>query len=132
MAELPLTRIAVSAEKQASIRDAVSRAESFAGIARVAGKQDVNALTALFADPQVSAPIYTLPSSINQHTVAAFIDWHLDERKRGEGLLMVSVDESGVASAYRDIQFWPQWAACELGGAVRRDHDRGAAASGCC
>jgi len=121
MAELPLTRIAVSTEKQACIRDAVSKAGSLAGIARVARERDVDALAALLADPQISEPIYTLPSLINHDTVAAFIARHLDERERGEGLLMVSIDESGVALAYHDIQFWPQWAACELGGAIRRD-----------
>ena len=121
MAELPLTRVAVDTEKQAYIRDAVSKAENLAGIAHIARDKDVDALTALLADPQISEPIYTLPSLINHDTVAAFIDRHLDERKRGEGLLMVGTDESGVASAYHDIRIWPQWAACELGGAMRRD-----------
>jgi RimJ/RimL family protein N-acetyltransferase len=121
VAELPLTRIAVNTEKQTSIRDAVGNAENLAGIAHVAREKDLDALTALLADPQISVPIYTLPSLINHDTIATFIDQHLDERKRGEGLLMVSIDENGVASAYHDIQFWPQWAACELGGAIRRD-----------
>ena len=31
------------------------------------------------------------------------------------------VDENGVVNAYHDIQVWPQWSACELGGAIRRD-----------
>ena len=121
MTELPLTRIAAGAENQASIRGAVSSAENLADIARVAREEDTNALTALLADPGISEPIYTLPSPINHDTVAAFIDRHLEERKRGEGLLMVGIDETGVANAYHDIQFWPQWAACELGGAIRRD-----------
>ena len=34
---------------------------------------------------------------------------------------MISTDEDGRASAYQDITIWPQWAACELGGAIRRD-----------
>ncbi|MCP3996595.1 MAG: GNAT family N-acetyltransferase [bacterium] len=121
MTELPLTRIAASKERQARIRDAVSKAENLAGIARVAREGDVDALTALLSDPQISEPIYTLPGQIDQDTVANFIEQHLAERECGEGLLMVSTDESGVASAYYDIQFWPQWAACELGGAIRRD-----------
>jgi RimJ/RimL family protein N-acetyltransferase len=121
MAELPLTRVAANTEKQAYIRDAVSKADDLAGIAYIAREKDVDALTALLVDPQISEPIYTLPSLIDHDTVANFIDRHLDERKRGEGLLMVSIDESGVASAYHDIQIWPQWSACELGGAIRRD-----------
>ncbi len=121
MTELPLTRIAASKDRQARIRDAVSKTENLARIARVARESDVDALTALLSDPQISAPIYTLPDQINQDTVASFIEQHLVERECGEGLLMVSIDESGVASAYHDIQFWPQWAACELGGAIRRN-----------
>ncbi len=121
MTELPLTRIAASKERQARIRNAVSKAEELAGIARVAREGDVDALTALLLDRQTSEPIYTLPEQINRDTVASFINQHLVEREGGAGLLMVSVDESGVASAYHDIQFWPQWAACELGGAIRRD-----------
>jgi RimJ/RimL family protein N-acetyltransferase len=121
MTELPLTRIAASKEREACIREAVSKAENLAGIAHVARQDDVDALTALLADPQISEPIYTLPEQINQNTVAGFIEQHLAERERGEGLLMVSIDESGVASAYHDIQIWPQWAACELGGAIHRD-----------
>ena len=121
MTELPLTRIAASTGKEASIRDAVSKAESLAGIAHVAGEKDVDALTTLLADPHLSEPIYTLPKPINHATVTSFVLRHLEERKRGEGLLMISLDENGRANAYHDIQFWPQWAACELGGAIRRD-----------
>ncbi len=121
MTELPVTRIAASKEKEARIRKAVSKAENLAGIAHVACEKDAGALTALLANPQISEPIYTLPKPISYATVAAFIDHHLDERERGEGLLMVSIDERGIATTYHDIQIWPQWAACELGGAIRRD-----------
>ena len=121
MAELPITRVAASTEQQNRIRNTVSRTESLAGIAHVAREQDVDALTALLADPQISGRIYTLPSVINQDTIATFVDQHLAERDRGVGLLMVSIDEDGTASAYHDIQFWPQWAACEFGGAIRRE-----------
>lgn len=121
MADLPLTRIAANAEKQASIRDAVSKTGTVAGIAHVAREKDIAALTELLEDPQISGPIYTLPGQISHDTVAAFVDRHLEERERGEGLLLVSVDDRGLACAYHDIQIWPQWAACELGGAIRSD-----------
>jgi len=121
MTDLPLTRIAASAEKQASIRRAVSCTESMADTAHVAREQDVGALTALLEIPEISAPIYTLPSPINCNTVAAFINRHLEERERGEGLLLVGTDDTDVANSYHDIQVWPQWAACELGGAIRSD-----------
>ena len=130
MTELPLTRIAVSRDKQLRIREAVSKADKLADLARLASLDDVEALTALLADPEISGPIYTLPSKINPHTVQSFIERHLAERERGEGLLMVSIDEVAL-SAYHDIQVWPQWGACELGGAVRRDRqNRGQGGSG--
>ena len=81
----------------------------------------MDALTFLLQDPLISTPIYTLPDQINRNTVANFIEHHLLERERGEGLLMISTDEDGRASAYHDIKIWPQWAACELSGAIRRD-----------
>jgi len=121
MADLPLTRIAASREKQLQIRNGISKVENIPGIAHVAREKDVNELTALLENPEISNPIYTLPEQINCNTVSAFINKHIEERKRGEGLLMISSDNSGVASAYYDIQFWPQWAACELGGAIRSD-----------
>jgi len=34
---------------------------------------------------------------------------------------MISVDDRGEAHGYHDFQFWPQWSACELGGAIRAD-----------
>lgn len=87
-------------------------------MAHVARESDTAALTEMLSDPQISQPIYTLPTKINHQTVAAFIAQHLDERERGEGLLMVGTDAESRATAYYDIQVWPEWAACELGGAV--------------
>lgn len=121
MSEIPLTRVAASKERQADIRNAVRKAEKIAGIARIACRDDVAALTDLLADPAISTPIYTLPETITTKAVDRFIKQHLDERERGEGLLMISVDDSGVVNAYHDIQVWPQWSACELGGAIRLD-----------
>ena len=121
MTDLPLTRIAASEAKQRRIRSAVSNIESLAGMAHVARQKDIGALTTLLSDPKISQPIYTLPKQINHDTVAAFINLHLDERERGEGLLMVSTDASGVVTGYYDIHFWPEWASCELGGAISSD-----------
>jgi len=120
MSDMPLTRVAANKKRQAHIRNAVRKAEKITDIARIARPDDVAALTDLLADPEVSTPIYTLPETINKTTVESFIKQHLSERERGEGLLMISVDDSGVVNAYHDIQIWPQWSACELGGAIRR------------
>lgn len=83
MAALPIARVAASTEKQNPIRNAVSTTESLAGIAEVARAQDMDALTALLAGPQISGRIYTLPGVINYDTIATFIDHHLAERERG-------------------------------------------------
>jgi|ETNmetMinimDraft_28_1059901.scaffolds.fasta_scaffold12785_2 RimJ/RimL family protein N-acetyltransferase len=121
MTDIPLTRNTASKEKESQIRNAVRNAENIPELACLARENDVDALTFLLEDPLISIPIYTLPDQINRNTVANFIERHLLERERGEGLLMISTDEDGGASAYHDIKIWPQWAACELGGAIRRD-----------
>ena len=121
MTDLPLTRVTASREKQQQIGNAVRNAENLGSLGRLARGEDVPALTELLEDPKISQAIYTLPAQINQQTIAAFIDRHLEERKNGEGLLMLRTSEEGLATAYYDMQFWPQWAACELGGAIRTD-----------
>ncbi|HXI86843.1 MAG TPA: GNAT family protein, partial [Parvularculaceae bacterium] len=88
---------------------------------RAAELADAEALTAMLADPAVSAPVYTLPKPITLETVAAFIARHLEEREAGRGLLLIGLDEIGAVAGYHDIQIWPEWAASELGGAIRPD-----------
>ena len=121
MATLPLTRLPAAAEKQAGIRSAVTAANEMPGVARMATLEDAEILTALLLDPKISAPIYTLPKPINRNAVKQFIAQHIEERTNGHGLLFISVDEKNAAAGYHDIQFWPEWSACELGGAIRAD-----------
>tara|TARA_B100001079_G_scaffold180110_1_gene154871 strand:+ start:166 stop:801 length:636 start_codon:yes stop_codon:yes gene_type:complete len=121
MTAIPLTRNKASRKKEFQIRAAVRKAETIPELACLARENDVNTLTSLLQDPLISTPIYTLPEQINRNTVANFIERHLLEREDGEGLLMISTDEGGKVSAYHDIKIWPQWAACELGGAIRHD-----------
>ena len=130
MAGIPITRTAATPEKQAAIEKAISSASEIPGLARIATPSDADALTELLLDPEISAPIYTLPKPINRQTVARFIAQHQEERAEGRGLLFISVDENNSATAYHDIQFWPQWAACELGGAVRNDRQGSGAGGG--
>jgi RimJ/RimL family protein N-acetyltransferase len=118
---IPKTRNLVSEERQQAIREAVQRCRGIPQLSRVVTEDDVHRLTDLFSDPSLSAPIYTLPTVINHETVAAFIDKHLAEQRLGEGLLMINVDDNDRAVGYYDVQVWPQWAACELGGAIRGD-----------
>jgi len=121
MTKLPLTRNPASDEKQKAIRNAVRRVRALPAIAELATREHARALFLLLADPAISDPIYTLPKPVTRVSVGAFIDRHLEERDRGEGLLLIALDDQEAAAAYHDIQFWPQWAACELGGAIRGD-----------
>jgi RimJ/RimL family protein N-acetyltransferase len=122
MTEIPLTRIAASTEKAAAIRAAVRAVNPpVNGARRLARIDDAPAFFELIKDPRVSGPIYTLPKPPSLDGARAFIEKHIGEHARGDGLLMFDFDEAGAVAGYHDIQFWPQWAACELGGAVRPD-----------
>ena len=118
---IPKTRNQVSEERQQAIRKAVQTCRGIPLLSRVVTDDDVDRLADLFSDPSLSAPIYTLPTVINHETVAAFIAKHQAEQRLGEGLLMINEDDNGRAAGYYDVQVWPQWAACELGGALRGD-----------
>lgn len=118
---IPLTKNPASVTQQQQLRQSIKNTTGIPGIAHVANQADINELTALLIDPKVSTPIYTLPPIISLQTITEFVVDHLSEREQGQGLLMISTDNSGIASAYYDIQFWPQWNACELGGAMRPD-----------
>lgn len=122
MAAIPLTRHAASAEKAAAIRAAV-RAVALApdGRRTVATVADAARFFELIRDPSVSAPIYTLPKPVTLASARAFIERHVEEHARGEGLLILDLDEAGAVAGYHDIQFWPDWSAAELGGAIRPD-----------
>ena len=132
MGELPLTRNKASVERAASIRRAVQQFEPDSAHGQVvANKETALAFLKFLDDPAVSAPIYSLPKPITPTSVARFIDAHLAEKKYGEGLLLLNLDPAGRVSAYHDIQFWPEWSACELGGAIHPDlQGKGAGATG--
>lgn len=128
MTKIPLTRLEAAPEKSASIRAAV-RSVSFPAESRkrLAAAADTAAFHDLIADPRVSAPIYTLPKPPTLEAAGAFIRRHIDEQARGEGLLVFDFDETGALAGYHDIQVWPEWAAAELGGAIRPDRQCGGA-----
>lgn len=128
MTKLPLTRIAATRSKALAIRAAV-RAVSFpaAGRRRLADPENAPAFLELIADPRVADPIYTLPKPPTLQSTRAFIETHRAEQARGEGLLIFDFDEAGAVAGYHDIQVWPEWAAAELGGAIRPDRQGGGA-----
>lgn len=123
--EIPITRNTVSTEKAEAIRAAVRSADGVpptgSGITRLAELSDAPALLDFFSDPAVHAPIYSIPRPLTEASVAEFIQQNRDEQARGEGLLSLSLDPSGKIAGYSDFQFWPQWGAGELAGALRSD-----------
>lgn len=106
------------------MRDFVRRAEFMNGRiagARVARLEDAKALAGLLSHESIGPRIYTLPNPINAMTMAAFIEDHLRQRERGEGILFVSFNTSGDATAYFDVELWPQWSVAKFGGAVKAE-----------
>jgi RimJ/RimL family protein N-acetyltransferase len=120
--KLPLTRVKATPETADAIRDAVRCVSLPAdGRRRLADVGDAPAFLALIIDPRVSSPIYTLPKQPTLAAARDFIARHVEEHARGEGLLILDFDEAGAVAGYHDIKVWPEWAAAELGGAIRPD-----------
>lgn len=124
MADIPKTRIAVADQEQQRLREFVQKAEwmnsRIAG-ARVARPEDASALADLLAHESIGPRIYTMPNPINSQTMRAFIEDHLTQRERGDGILFVSFNGSGEATAYFDVEIWPQWSVAKFGGAVKAE-----------
>jgi RimJ/RimL family protein N-acetyltransferase len=128
--QLPLTRNPAPPAKAEAIRAAVRATEFNAdGRRRIANAEDAQAFFDLIADPRVSDPIYTLPKPPSLDAARTFINRHVTDKVCGEGLLIFDFDETGALAGYHDIQVWPEWAACELGGAIRPDRQGGGTGS---
>ena len=69
----------------------------------------------------VSAPIYSIPRPLNRETATRWIIEHETQRKQGEGLLLLAVDETGEVTGEVDVEVWPDLASAEFGGALRVD-----------
>ena len=124
MTSIPITRTPVPEAKAAAIRAAVAGATSLgpdSGASRLATIDDAAAFHDFLGDPQIHAPIYTLPRPLTIDSVRAFIADHQREREQGTGLLFLTIDEQGRISGYSDLCIWPEWAAGELGGALHPD-----------
>lgn len=120
--EIPKTRICVSSEEAERLRSVVRRAEIMGGRiagARVARPEDARALADLLSHESIAPWIYTLPNPITSETMDAFIADHLLQRARGEGVLFVAFNPAGEATAYFDVELWPDWSAAKFGGAVK-------------
>ncbi|WP_323799680.1 GNAT family N-acetyltransferase [Parasphingorhabdus sp.] len=124
MTSIPITRAPVPEAKAAAIRAAVAGATSLgpdSSASRLATLEDAAAFHEFLSDPQIHAPIYTLPRPLTVDSVRAFIAGHQREREQGTGLLFLTIDELGRISGYSDLCIWPEWAAGELGGALHPD-----------
>ena len=124
MLKIPFTRNEISFEIANDICDAVRAAQSMPTenvVSRLATVDDAKALYSFLSDPNVSAPIYTLPRPLTVESVARFVTDHVAEQEQGEGLLFLNFNKAGQIGGYIDICLWPQWAAGELGGAVHPD-----------
>jgi RimJ/RimL family protein N-acetyltransferase len=122
MADIPKTRICVCDEEAQRLRDLVRHAELMNGRiagARVAQKEDAAALAGLLSHESIGPKIYTMPNPINEATMSRFIEDHLMQRARGDGILFVSFNGQGEATAYFDVELWPQWSIAKFGGAVK-------------
>ena len=124
MSNIPITRTPVPQAKSAAIRAAVAAATSLPSD-NESSQLATLAHAALFhdflSDPQIHAPIYTLPRPLTVESVRAFIADHQQQRERGCGLLFLNFDDQGRIGGYSDICIWPEWAAGELGGALHPD-----------
>ena len=89
--------------------------------ARVAQLEDAEALAGLLAHESIGPRIYTMPNPINAETMTAFIADHLAQRERGDGILFASFNAAGEATAYFDVELWPQWSMAKFGGAVKAE-----------
>jgi len=124
MADVPKTRLPAPVEEAERLRDFVRAAELMNGRiagARVARTGDAAALAGLLAHESIGPRIYTMPNPINAETMTAFIADHLEQRERGEGILFASFNAAGEATAYFDVELWPQWSVAKFGGAVKAE-----------
>lgn len=124
MSTIPITRNPAPDEKASAIKAAVAAATALPSdgdSSRLAKVEDAAILHEFLSDPQIHAPIYTLPRPLTVDSVRAFIADHEEQREQGTGLLFLSFDEQGQIGGYSDICVWPEWAAGELGGAIHPD-----------
>lgn len=124
MADIPKTRTVVAEDEAERLRRFVRQAELMNGRiagARVARREDGAALAGLLAHESIGPRIYTMPNPINAETMTGFIQDHLAQRARGEGILFLSFNLQGEATAYFDVELWPQWSVAKFGGAVKAE-----------
>jgi len=124
VADIPKTRTCAPDTEAERLRAFVRKAEFMNGRipgARVARRENAATLAGLLAHESIGPRIYTMPSPINAQTMGDFIDDHLMQRARGDGILFASFNGAGEATAYFDVELWPQWSIAKFGGAVKAE-----------
>jgi RimJ/RimL family protein N-acetyltransferase len=118
---LPITVLSASHSEASAIRLAVRLADpDDLGPGRVFARDEhAEALADMLSDPAVAAPLYDLPQPVTPDTMRRWIDECADARARGEGLLILNFDASGMLAGYSEVTVWPERASAELGGALR-------------
>ncbi|WP_300380975.1 GNAT family N-acetyltransferase [Henriciella sp.] len=134
MGDIPFTKNRTGPEREAAIRAAVNSADRLPSMtqhSRLAVAGDESIFLKFLESPEVHNWIYSLPKPLTMESVAAFIADGLSARERGEGLLSLNFDEDGAVSGYTEVLIWPEWAAGEVGGAIRPDlQNRGQGGAG--
>jgi RimJ/RimL family protein N-acetyltransferase len=115
----------VSASEAEAIRAALRAAR---GIDRLGGRREVlaerhiPALYELVRDPAVSDPIYIIAKPVTPASVAVWAAEMIAAQGRGEGLTLMNFDVEGALIGFTEALVWPDFAAGEIGGALRADH----------
>jgi len=119
----PKTELIAAPEEERAIRTAVRNADPLLlGPNRAITTADhAVGLLALLADPQVSDPIYDLPRPFTLESIKNWITDCQSRRRRGECILVVTLDGNGEVAGYSKITVWPERSSAELGGALRAD-----------
>jgi hypothetical protein len=87
--QIPRTGLAVDLDEAARLRAFIRCAEFMKGRiagARIARPPDASALAALLSHESIGPRIWTMPSPIHAETMGRFIDTHLAERARDDGI----------------------------------------------
>jgi RimJ/RimL family protein N-acetyltransferase len=121
MSAPPKTVLIATPEEDAAIREAVRGADpATLGPGRaMASAAHVDGVLDLFSDPAVSDPIYDLPRPFTRASISGWIEQSVEQHRRGEGLLILTVVPDGTVMGYSKISVWPERSAAELGGALR-------------
>ncbi len=115
---------------RAAIRDRAARAAL--GGPRVLLTADlISQLYDLVCDPAVSDPIYVIAKPVTVASVTAWASDMIATYDRGEGATFLTYDEAGAVAGFTEFLLWPDYAAGEIGGAIRADlHGAGAGRAG--